>query len=84
LSPLVSQTTVTAVDLRIPQRTGTANIIINVNYDDFAPQITSANNGLIEGIVSENANIGTSVARIQAEDRDINEDGQVAYAFCTQ
>lgn len=73
----VFQTTVTAVDLRTPQRTGQGTIIINVNYDDFAPVITSGNNGLIEAVITENVNIGTSVARVTAEDRDIQEDGQV-------
>lgn len=49
-----------------------------MKYDDFAPVITSGNNGLIEGLISENVNIGTSVARVQAIDQDIQEDGVVS------
>lgn len=41
--------------------------------------ITSGNNGLIEAVITENVNIGTSVARVQASDTDIQEDGQVRF-----
>lgn len=73
----VFQTVVTAVDNRTPARTGSATIIINVNYDDYLPVI-SGGNRVIEAFVSENANIGTSVARVSATDQDIIEDNEVS------
>jgi hypothetical protein len=72
---------VTAVDQRIPQKTGTAQITINVEYDDFNPVIDNQINGVIEAFITENVDIGTSVAQVRAVDQDIIQDGQVNLTF---
>lgn len=78
---LYEQTTVLARDQRIPEKTGTAQITINVKYDDYPPVIDNQVNGFIEQFISENIEVGTSVARITAVDQDIIEDGEVGFLF---
>ncbi|WAQ95973.1 FAT4-like protein, partial [Mya arenaria] len=79
-------TTVTARDQRNPEKTGQGTVTINVNYDDFAPTITNIGvNGLIEGVITENVDIGLSVARVSARDEDIVQDGegQIVYVLAS-
>jgi hypothetical protein len=69
---------VLARDRRTPEKTGTAQITIRVEYDDNAPRIENSLNGVITGFISENVEIGTSIEKITAVDQDIIEDGQVS------
>jgi len=73
----IPQTVITAVDQRIPEKTGTGTVTINVNYDDFAPQFTVGTNNLLQAVINENMDIGLSVARVSARDEDIVQDNQV-------
>ena len=62
-------------DARNPQRVGRGIITVNVERDDGPPTITP---NIINGFVSENENVGTSVAAVAASDNDINEDLEVS------
>ncbi|KAH3862859.1 hypothetical protein DPMN_025834 [Dreissena polymorpha] len=64
--------------MRIPEKTGTGTITINVNYDDFLPTITNGVGNLILATINENMNIGLNVARVAARDQDQVDDQQVS------
>ena len=68
------QLNVAVADARNPQRIGYGVITVNVQRDDFLPTISPS---IIDGFVSENENVGTSVAAVAAFDQDINEDREV-------
>ncbi|XP_052268238.1 protocadherin Fat 4-like [Dreissena polymorpha] len=74
-------TVVTARDMRIPEKTGTGTITINVNYDDFLPTITNGVGNLILATINENMNIGLNVARVAARDQDQVDDQQILHAY---
>ena len=69
----------TARDNRVPQKFGTGVITVIVNKDDYMPQITNGILNIIDAPVSENANIGSSVAVVGAADQDIIEDQEVRF-----
>ncbi|XP_041929678.1 protocadherin alpha-8-like isoform X27 [Alosa sapidissima] len=75
----VVKLTLTAVDGGKPPRTGTLQIIVNVeDINDNIPVFTKA---LYKARVSENASPGTSVITVHASDSDEGQNGEVVYSF---
>ncbi|XP_061442456.1 protocadherin beta-16-like isoform X6 [Rhineura floridana] len=68
-----------AVDGGIPQKTGTAQIIIEVlDANDNAPQFNKA---LYQVKLMENSPLDTPVTRVEARDKDIGANAQITYSF---
>ncbi|XP_076148306.1 protocadherin alpha-8-like isoform X4 [Alosa pseudoharengus] len=75
----VVKLTLTAVDGGKPPRTGTLQIIVNVeDINDNIPVFTKA---LYKARVPENAPTGTSVITVHASDSDEGQNGEVIYSF---
>ena len=68
-----------ASDNRVPEKTGEGIITVLVNRDDSLPEITNGIFDVIDAPISENLNIGLSVAVVGASDADIIEDGDVSF-----
>ncbi|XP_044278782.1 protocadherin beta-16-like [Varanus komodoensis] len=69
----------TAVDGGIPQRSGTAEILINVlDTNDNFPQFTQS---LYEAKLQENSPLGTLVTRVEASDKDFGSYAEITYSF---
>uniref|UniRef100_A0A8D0KLB8 Cadherin domain-containing protein n=1 Tax=Salvator merianae TaxID=96440 RepID=A0A8D0KLB8_SALMN len=68
-----------AVDGGIPQRTGTAEIIIEVlDANDNAPQFKKS---LFQVTLVENSPLNTLVTKVEASDRDMGSYGHILYSF---
>ena len=70
-----------ASDNREPEKTGEGIITVLVNRDDSLPEITNGIFDVIDAPISENLNIGLSVAVVGASDADIIEDGDVSFSY---
>ncbi|XP_044278789.1 protocadherin beta-16-like isoform X2 [Varanus komodoensis] len=69
----------TAVDGGIPQRSGTAQILINVlDANDNFPQFAQS---LYEVKLRENSPLGTLVAKVEASDKDFGSYAEITYSF---
>lgn len=70
--------TVEAVDQGMPQKIGTANVIVNIlDRNDNPPRFTR----LFSVNVTENAEIGTFVIRVTSSDLDVGENANATYSF---
>uniref|UniRef100_A0A671PI52 Protocadherin 2 alpha b 10 n=1 Tax=Sinocyclocheilus anshuiensis TaxID=1608454 RepID=A0A671PI52_9TELE len=75
----VIQLTLTAVDGGKPPRSGTMQIIVNV--EDINDNIPVFSKSLYKARVHENAPPGTSIIRVQASDPDEGVSGEIVYAL---
>uniref|UniRef100_A0A673GCB1 Protocadherin 2 alpha b 3 n=1 Tax=Sinocyclocheilus rhinocerous TaxID=307959 RepID=A0A673GCB1_9TELE len=78
----VIQLTVTAVDGGKPPRSGTINIIVNI--EDVNDNIPVFSKPLLKARVVENAPLGTSVIQVHASDPDEGLNGEIAYSLVSQ
>ncbi|XP_015275474.1 PREDICTED: protocadherin beta-16-like [Gekko japonicus] len=71
--------TLLAVDGGIPQRTGTAQIIIEViDSNDNAPHFDQ---NVYKVKIMESSEPGSHVAKVEAHDRDIGSNAEITYSF---
>nr|NP_001009595.2 protocadherin 2 alpha b 8 precursor [Danio rerio] len=75
----VIKLTLTAVDGGKPQKSGTTQIIINV--EDVNDNIPVFSTSLYKTRIMENAAVGTSVITVQASDADEGLNGEIIYSF---
>ncbi|XP_016131943.1 protocadherin-10-like [Sinocyclocheilus grahami] len=75
----VIELTLTAVDGGKPPRSGTMQIIVNV--EDINDNIPVFSKSLYKARVNENAPPGTSIIRVQASDPDEGVNGEIVYAL---
>ncbi|XP_056328876.1 protocadherin alpha-8-like [Danio aesculapii] len=75
----VIKLTLTAVDGGKPPRSGTTQIIINV--EDVNDNIPVFSTSLYKTRIMENAPLGTSVVTVQASDADEGLNGEIMYSF---
>ncbi|XP_056625240.1 protocadherin alpha-3-like isoform X10 [Triplophysa dalaica] len=75
----VIQLTLTAVDGGKPPKSGTSEIIINV--EDVNDNIPVFTHSLYKARIKENAPPGTSVVTVQASDSDEGLNGEIMYSF---
>ncbi|XP_016298695.1 protocadherin gamma-C3-like [Sinocyclocheilus anshuiensis] len=78
----VIQLTVTAVDGGKPPRSGTINLIVNI--EDVNDNIPVFSKPLLKARVVENAPLGTSVIQVHASDPDEGLNGEIAYSLVSQ
>uniref|UniRef100_A0A673GBR4 Cadherin domain-containing protein n=1 Tax=Sinocyclocheilus rhinocerous TaxID=307959 RepID=A0A673GBR4_9TELE len=78
----VIQLTVTAVDGGKPPRSGTINLIVNI--EDVNDNIPVFSKPLLKVRVVENAPLGTSVIQVHASDPDEGLNGEIAYSLVSQ
>ncbi|XP_073677258.1 protocadherin alpha-8-like [Garra rufa] len=78
----VIQLTLTAVDGGKPPRSGTINIIVNI--EDVNDNIPVFSKPLFKARVLENAPLGTSVIQVHASDPDEGLNGEIAYSLMSQ
>ncbi|XP_052471541.1 protocadherin alpha-2 isoform X2 [Carassius gibelio] len=76
------QLTVTAVDGGKPPRSGTINLIVNI--EDVNDNIPVFSKPLLKARVVENAPLGTSVIQVHASDPDEGLNGEIAYSLVSQ
>ncbi|XP_026095462.1 protocadherin alpha-8-like [Carassius auratus] len=76
------QLTVTAVDGGKPPRSGTINLIVNI--EDVNDNIPVFSKPLLKARVVENAPLGTSVIEVHASDPDEGLNGEIAYSLVSQ
>ncbi|XP_059378028.1 protocadherin alpha-2-like isoform X2 [Carassius carassius] len=76
------QLTVTAVDGGKPPRSGTINLIVNI--EDVNDNIPVFSKPLLKARVVENAPLGTSVIQVHASDPDEGLNGEIAYSLVRQ
>ncbi len=78
----VIQFTLTAVDGGKPPRSGTINLVVNI--EDVNDNIPVFSKPLFKARVAENVPLGTSVIQVHAGDPDEGLNGDIAYSLVSQ
>ncbi|XP_058654469.1 protocadherin alpha-8-like isoform X3 [Onychostoma macrolepis] len=78
----VIQLTLTAVDGGKPPRSGTVNLVVNI--EDVNDNIPVFSKPLFKARVVENVPLGTSVIQVHASDPDEGLNGEIAYSLVSQ
>uniref|UniRef100_A0AAY5EIG3 Cadherin domain-containing protein n=1 Tax=Electrophorus electricus TaxID=8005 RepID=A0AAY5EIG3_ELEEL len=78
----VIQLTLTAVDGGKPARSGTLQIVVNV--EDVNDNVPVFSRTIYKARVTENALHGTSVIAVHATDLDEDQNGEISYSFVNQ
>ncbi len=78
----VIQLTLTAVDGGKPPRSGTINLVVNI--EDVNDNIPVFSKPLFKARVAENVPLGTSVIQVHAGDPDEGLNGDIAYSLVSQ
>ncbi len=78
----VIQLTLTAVDGGKPPRSGTMNLVVNI--EDVNDNIPVFSKPLFKARVAENVPLGTSVIQVHAGDPDEGLNGDIAYSLVSQ